>query len=63
MMLNVEKYSQSYQSSQDLSPERLPEPIRREHFRTKEDLTLIANAMKVLRTNPPMIRRLIILFR
>ena len=47
MMLNVEKYSQSYESSQDLSPERLPEPIRREHFRTKEDLTLIANAMKM----------------
>ena len=50
MMLNVEKYADSFEANKELSPARLPEPLRREHYRTKEDLTLIADAMKMRRS-------------
>ena len=47
MLLNAEKYADEYREFDQIAPEKLPEPIRREHFRTKEDLRLIAQAMKM----------------
>ncbi len=45
MMSNTEKYIQNYREKGDIDPALLPEPLRREHFRTKEDMKLIAAAM------------------
>jgi hypothetical protein len=42
MLLNTENYIQAYNRKQDINPDLLPEPLRREHFRTKEDMRLIA---------------------
>ena len=45
MMANTEKYIEAYKGKRDIDPSLLPEPLRREHFRTKEDLRLIASAI------------------
>ena len=45
MLLNTEKYVKDYQNKREIDPNLLPEPLRREHFRTKEDLKLIASAV------------------
>ncbi|MBP98413.1 hypothetical protein CMK18_20890 [Candidatus Poribacteria bacterium] len=45
MMANTEKYVKAYQDKREIDPSLLPEPLRREHFRTKEDLRLIASAI------------------
>ena len=45
MMLNTEKYINDYQENKEIDPSLLPEPLRREHFRTKEDLQSIASAV------------------
>lgn len=47
MLLNTEEYAKAYEDNKEISPEKLPEPLRREHFRSKEDLTLIARAMNM----------------
>lgn len=47
MLINTEKYIQGYGGKLDVDPLSLPEPLRREHFRTKEDLMLIANAAEL----------------
>ena len=45
MMVNTEKYIIDYQENREIDPSLLPEPLRREHFRTKEDLQMIASAV------------------
>ena len=45
MLKNTEKYVDDYKNKRDIDPMLLPEPLRREHFRTKEDLKLIASAI------------------
>lgn len=45
MLDNTEKYIESYKNKRDIDPSLLPEPLRREHFRTKEDMMLIASAL------------------
>jgi len=45
MMVNTEKYVNDYQNNRDIDPSLLPEPLQREHFRTKEDLQMIASAV------------------
>jgi radical SAM superfamily enzyme YgiQ (UPF0313 family) len=47
MLLNAEKYAKDYANGNQISVDKLPEPIRREHYRTKEDLELIARAMNM----------------
>ena len=46
MLLNSEKYLEDYERNVEIAPEKLPEPLQREHYRTKEDLALIARAMQ-----------------
>ncbi|TAN42067.1 MAG: radical SAM protein [Nitrospirae bacterium] len=45
MLTHTEKYINDYKNKHDIDPALLPEPLRREHFRTKEDLKLIASAI------------------
>jgi hypothetical protein len=45
MLSNTEKYVKDYQNKKEIDPGLLPEPLRREHFRTKEDMELIASAV------------------
>lgn len=45
MLENTEKYIQGYKEKRDIDPSLLPEPLKREHFRTKEDMKLIAEAI------------------
>ncbi len=45
MLLNTEKYVNDYQTKKEIDPDLLPEPLRREHFRTKEDMEMIASAV------------------
>lgn len=45
MLMNTEKYIQDYKDKRDIDPSLLPEPLKREHFRTKEDMKLIAEAI------------------
>lgn len=45
MMVNTEKYINDYQNKREIDPSLLPEPLQREHFRTKEDLKMIASAV------------------
>lgn len=44
MLDNTEKYIDAYNNKHDIDPALLPEPLRREHFRTKEDMKMIAEA-------------------
>ncbi|HAK89652.1 MAG TPA: hypothetical protein DCP24_11445 [Nitrospiraceae bacterium] len=45
MLANTEKYIDDYKNNVDIDPALLPEPLRREHFRTKEDMEMIASAL------------------
>ncbi len=45
MLSNTEKYVKDYQDKKEIDPDLLPEPLRREHFRTKEDMEMIASAI------------------
>lgn len=45
MLSNTEKYIKDYKDKREIDPALLPEPLRREHFRTKEDLQMIASAL------------------
>jgi radical SAM superfamily enzyme YgiQ (UPF0313 family) len=45
MLVKTERYVDDYGKKRDINPDLLPEPLRREHFRTKEDLSLIASAI------------------
>lgn len=45
MLVNIEKYIDAYKNKHDIDPALLPEPLRREHFRTKEDMKMIAEAL------------------
>ncbi len=45
MLSNTEKYVKDYQNKKEIDPDLLPEPLRREHFRTKEDMEMIASAI------------------
>jgi hypothetical protein len=45
MLLNTERYARDYAERRDIDPSALPEPLRREHFRTKEDMALLAKAV------------------
>jgi len=49
MLLSTEKYARDYAADKDIDPSRLPEPLRREHYRTREDLALIARAVRLRR--------------
>lgn len=44
MLANTEKYINDYKNKRDIDPSLLPEPLRREHFRTKEDMKIIVSA-------------------
>lgn len=44
MLINTERYAQAYKERRDIDPAALPEPLRREHYRTKEDMMLLAKA-------------------
>ena len=46
VLVDVEKYITTYKDKEEIDPGLLPEPLRREHFRTKEDMRLIASAVK-----------------
>lgn len=45
MLLNTENYVRAYESKSEMDPAALPEPLKREHFRTKEDMKLLACAV------------------
>mgnify|MGYP000633938098 FL=1 len=45
MLSNTEKYVKDYQNKKEIDTDLLPEPLRREHFRTKEDMEMIASAI------------------
>lgn len=45
MLTNTQKYMDMYQSTDDLDATAIPEPLRREHYRTKEDLKMISEAV------------------
>ncbi len=46
VLLDTEKYITTYKNQQEIEVALLPEPLRREHFRTKEDISLIASTVK-----------------
>lgn len=50
MLLNTERYARDYAERRDIDPAGLPEPLRREHFRTKEDMALLAKAVLARRS-------------
>lgn len=45
MLTNTEYYIEAYKNKKDIDPALLPEPLKREHFRTKEDLEMISAAL------------------
>lgn len=45
MLFNTNRYMKDYEAGKEIDVDMLPEPLRREHFRTKEDLALIARAV------------------
>jgi len=45
MLFKTQKYIDAYEKKQEIAPYLLPEPLRREHFRTKEDIKLITSAI------------------
>jgi len=45
ILISTEKYIADYNNKQEIDPDLLPEPLRREHFRTKEDMKLITSAL------------------
>jgi hypothetical protein len=45
MLLNTETYVKNYENNRSIDVASLPEPLKREHFRTKEDLALLAQAV------------------
>ncbi|MBF0369123.1 MAG: radical SAM protein [Magnetococcales bacterium] len=45
MFQNTERYAKAYREGQEIDPAALPEPLRREHFRTREDLELLTRAV------------------
>jgi radical SAM superfamily enzyme YgiQ (UPF0313 family) len=47
MLLSAEKYAKDFQEKTAIDVDQLPEPLLREHFRTKEDMALVANAVQL----------------
>jgi len=45
MLINTEKYVAAYEDKEEIDIQSLPEPLKREHFRTKEDMALLAQAV------------------
>lgn len=45
MLTNIEDYARAYEAKHEIDPMALPEPLKREHLRTKEDMALLANAI------------------
>jgi len=45
LLLNVKKYITEYKDKKEMDIACLPEPLKREHFRTKEDMSLLAQAI------------------
>ncbi|MCW8914497.1 MAG: radical SAM protein [Magnetovibrio sp.] len=50
MLSNTEKYVQNFENKTEVDIATLPEPLKREHFRTKEDMALLAQAVLRRRT-------------
>lgn len=46
MLLDTERYVMDYQNKRDFDQTSLPEPLKREHQRTKEDMLILAQAIK-----------------
>jgi len=44
MLMNVERYVENFANNRTVDLDSLPEPLKREHLRTQEDLALLANA-------------------
>lgn len=45
MLLNTENYVRDFEQKLEIDVALLPEPLKREHFRTKEDMALLAKAV------------------
>ena len=45
VLLKTKIYIKNYENDDDIDPSLLPESIRREHFRTKEDINIIKSAV------------------
>jgi hypothetical protein len=45
MLANTETYVRNYDNKREIDIAALPEPLKREHFRTKEDMALLARAV------------------
>jgi len=45
MLVNTERYVAAYEDKEEIDIQSLPEPLKREHFRTKEDMALLAQAV------------------
>ena len=56
MLLNVDAYVDNYRHNRTIDITSLPEPLKREHLRTQEDLALLAQA--VIRRNEYETRRI-----
>ncbi len=50
MLTNTERYAENFKDRRDIDPAALPEPLRREHYRTKEDMKLLAQAFMQRKT-------------
>jgi hypothetical protein len=45
MLLDTERYAKNYELKREIDPAALPEPLKREHLRTKEDMAILAQAI------------------
>lgn len=45
MLLDTERYARDYLGKREIDPAALPEPLKREHLRTKEDMAVLAQAI------------------
>ncbi len=45
MLVNTEAYVKAFNGNSEIDPASLPEPLRREHLRTQEDMNLLATAV------------------
>ena len=49
MLENTEAYVRDFENKRQIDVSTLPEPLKREHLRTKEDLAVLANAILMRR--------------
>ena len=49
LLINTEEYADNFESQREIDYTSLPEPLTREHFRTKEDLDLLRKSVMLRR--------------